>query len=85
MIARCTHRVLSNRGAILAICAAPLSFVGIRGEGEKVERWYRASCGFYSVLNATGGVVRMTREEPRKGYFNHEHTLCRGKPVCVAG
>lgn len=83
---RCTHRILSDRGAILAVCAEPLSFVGIRGSGATIERWYRASCGFYTVLGADDTVRRMTREEPPKGYFNHEHaSLCRGKRSCVAG
>lgn len=82
---RCTHRVLGIRDSIIAICQEPLRFFGIRGEGEKVERWYVGACGFYTVYSEAGSIIRMTREEPRRGYFNHPHDLCKGRPACIAG
>lgn len=87
MLNRCTHRILGDGGAILAVCSEPLDLFGIRGTDERRERWYNAACGFFTVLNDAASIVRMTREEPQRGYFNHDHDACkqRGHGRCIAG
>lgn len=85
-IGRCSHRLLGPSGAIVAVCMLPLRFVGIRGEDARAERWYVGACGFYTVLNALGTVERITNNEPRRGYFNHNHDECKKRSShCIAG
>lgn len=81
---RCSHRIL-NGNRIIAVCSLPLSFFGLKGYDVKQERWDSAGCGFYTV-SVGGTVVRLTREEPPKGYFNHDHqTLCKRSYGHAAG
>lgn len=85
ILPRCTHRILSDKGRIIAVCSEPLRFFGFKGYDESQERWDSARCGFYTV-SAGGTIVRLTREEPPKGYFNHNHAdLCKRSYGHAAG
>lgn len=56
-------------------CRDCLRFVGVRAIGATWERWSRSPiCGLYVVADAVGATIAVTREEPKKGYFNGERS-----------
>lgn len=53
-------------------CGQVMSFVGIRDRASAWERWDIGPCGMFIVSDGLGGILGVTREEPKKGYFNGE-------------
>ena len=57
-------------------CRDCLRFVGIRAPSSATTAWERWSlspiCGLYVVTDEYGATTAVTREEPKKGYFNGE-------------
>jgi hypothetical protein len=49
-----------------------MRFLGIRAKAGVWERWDASECGMYIVSDGVGAILGVTREEPRKGYFNDE-------------
>ena len=68
----CLHPIIDDIGKQVGTCGRPLDFIGIKNKVGEFERWDRADCGWFTKSDGQGTILLLTREEPRKGYFNGE-------------